>query len=205
MATELVVVGASLGGLEALQVLLRALPAKLGVPIVLVQHRAPQPTAGLREVLQAATTLTVLEPDDKQALEPERVYLAPADYHLLVEPGHLALSTEGRVQSVRPSVDVLFESAAEAYGSGVAGVILTGLARDGALGCRRIKERGGLVLVEDPRSAASGEMPSAAVETLGGADAVLPLAELALALADLCRAGGDGYIRGRFRATNQAR
>src|SRR5205085_12562291 len=128
---------------------------------------------GLDELLQRHTALAVREADDKLPFEPRYVYLAPPDYHLLVEPGHLALSTEGAVQFARPSIDVLFESVADAYRERANGIILTGANDDGADGLRRIKERGGVTIVQDPATSERRRMPDAAIAA-SVADAVLP-------------------------------
>lgn len=182
---SVVVVGASLGGLSALKVLLGGLNNEFRPPIVVVQHRALSARDALVDLLALATPLPVLEPYDKDGLEPGHVYIAPADYHLLVEPGRLALSTEAPLNHARPSIDVLFESAAEAYGPGVVGVVLTGSGQDAARGAARIKERGGVVLVQDPATADARAMPDAAIAATG-VDRVLPLPELPRVLRDLC-------------------
>jgi two-component system, chemotaxis family, protein-glutamate methylesterase/glutaminase len=185
MGASLVVVGASLGGPSALKHLLSELPKEFRPPIVIVQHRGRLVDEILAEYLSEATPFPVIEPDDKEPLDDGHVYLAPADYHLLVERGRLELSTEAAVNYSRPSVDVLFESAAEAYGSGVIGVILTGASEDGARGCKRIKERGGIVLVQDIEECQGRIMPAAAIAATK-VDYVLPLYELRRALCDLC-------------------
>ena len=182
---EIVVVGASLGGLHALQTLLAGLPAEFPVPLAVVQHRGSDPDGLLRTALQGHSALPVGEPEDKDAITPGRVYLAPVDYHLLVERGRFSLSTEGRVCHARPSIDVLFESAADAYGGRTVGVILTGSGRDGARGAARIKGAGGLVVVQEPATAESRYMPDAAL-TACAADHVLPLSEIAPFLTGLC-------------------
>lgn len=162
MRPGLVVIGTSLGGLNALVAVLGALPRELAVPIVVVQHRAAASDGSLAEVLQEYTALRVVEAEDKARLEPGIVYVAPADYHLLVEERDaLALSTEAPVRSARPSIDVLFESAAEAYGAEVIGVLLTGASADGAAGLARIKALGGRAIVEDPATAECATMPAA--------------------------------------------
>ena len=178
-APELVAVGTSLGGLNALTTLLGQLPPDLAVPVVIVQHRSASPDgAGLAAILQDQTRLRVLEAEDKMPLEAGRVYLAPADYHLLVEQrGLLALSTDGPVRSARPSIDVLFETAAEAYGDGLIGVLLTGASADGADGLVRIKARGGWAIVEDPSTAECRTMPAAGL-AVTAVDYVLPLAKI---------------------------
>ncbi|MGH9310559.1 MAG: chemotaxis protein CheB [Vicinamibacterales bacterium] len=181
MGIELAAIGTSLGGLRALTALLGGLPAAFPVPIVVVQHRAAEADggAGLAELLQEQTMLTVVEAEDKMTLEPGWVYLAPADYHLLVEQrGVLALSTDRPIKSARPSIDALFQSAADAYGAGVVGVLLTGASADGADGLAAIKAAGGLALVEDPRSAESSTMPAAGIAA-AAVDYVLPISRMA--------------------------
>ncbi|MCC6747860.1 MAG: chemotaxis protein CheB [Deltaproteobacteria bacterium] len=178
MRSALVVVGASLGGVSALRKVLGALPAGFGVPVVVVQHRLAEGGDELRRALQEACTLPVCEAEDKQELRPGAVYLAPADYHLLVELGHLSLSTEEPVHYSRPAVDPLFESAAEAYGKGVVGVVLTGSNSDGAAGAARIAAAGGKVVVQDAAEAERPEMPWAAGMAVGE-PIVLRLGEIA--------------------------
>jgi two-component system chemotaxis response regulator CheB len=182
MRFEIVVIGASAGGLKALQTLLGTLPATFLLPIVIVQHRSADTADLLRPMLQRYSALPVSEPEDKQGILPGRVYLAPADYHLLVEPGHFTLSLEEPVWSARPAIDVLFESAADAYGERTIGVILTGANRDGARGLAAIKRRGGLAIVQDPATATNPAMPTAAS---AGADRILPLLEIGPFLNDL--------------------
>jgi len=182
--TEIVVVGTSLGGLHALEVILSGLTRDFALPMVVVQHRDRHADGMLNAVLQRYSVLPVREPEDKEIILPGWVYLAPADYHLLVERGRFSLSTEGRVCHARPSIDVLFESAASAYGARSVGVILTGASRDGAWGAGRIKGRGGLIVVEDPETAESRTLPDAA-QAACGADHVLPLSQIAPFLAGL--------------------
>jgi two-component system chemotaxis response regulator CheB len=184
--TELVVVGASWGGLRALSTLLDGLPADLGAPVVIAQHRAPRSTDGLAKLLQQHSAVSVCEVEDKMQIEPGNVFLAPPDYHLLVERGHLGRSLDERVQHSRPSIDVLFESAARAYGSGVAAVVLTGANADGAEGLQAVKRAGGFTVVQDPATAESPVMPEAAIAS-GAADKVLPLSDIAPFLVELCR------------------
>src|SRR4051812_41142487 len=140
MAADLVVVGASLGGLHAVSALIGELPAAYPVAIAVAQHRLARGDNGLTGTWQRGCRLPVGEAEDKQPIRPARVYVAPADYHLLVEAdGTFALSTDAPVLSARPSIDVLFESAAEAYGERLVGMLLTGASADGARGLRRIK------------------------------------------------------------------
>jgi len=182
---DLVVVGASWGGLQALGRVLSDLPDDFDLPIVIAQHRHPDSLEGtLAQLLQRQTDRLVLEAEDKLTIEPRRVYVAPADYHLLVEGSTFALSVDDRVRYARPSIDVLFESAADAFREGVIGIILTGANDDGARGLARIKELGGVALIQDPAAAARRAMPEAAIATTA-ADAILPLEEIGAFVYDL--------------------
>lgn len=183
---DLVCIGASWGGLKAIGQVLADLPAELDVPIAIAQHRHPDSQEGtLAELLQAESGRSVLEVEDKMAIEPDHVYLAPPNYHLLVERGSFALSVDERIQYARPSIDVLFETAAHAYGAGVIGIILTGANDDGAHGLARIKEAGGVAVIQDPLGAARRTMPDAAIATTA-ADAVLPLDDIGKFVYGLC-------------------
>jgi two-component system chemotaxis response regulator CheB len=176
---EIVAIGTSLGGLHALSTLLDTIPGRLPVPVVVVQHRAPDGDGrGLGVLLQAHTAMPVQDAEDKMELAAGAVYLAPSDYHLLIEArGLVALSTDAPVRAARPSIDVLFETAAEAYGRGTLGILLTGASADGADGVAAIKARGGRVIVQDPASAESATMPAAAIAGTA-VDYVLPLEEI---------------------------
>jgi two-component system chemotaxis response regulator CheB len=183
--TQLVVVGASWGGLHAVGTLLATLPDELDAPVVIAQHRTADPRAnGLSELLGLQTRRALCEPDDKEELRPRTVYLAPSDYHLLVEPGSLALSLEARIQYSRPSIDVLFESAADAYGSELVAVVLTGANDDGAAGAAAVARAGGVVVVEDPATAERAEMPRAALAQVPSA-LVRPLERIGETLREL--------------------
>jgi two-component system, chemotaxis family, protein-glutamate methylesterase/glutaminase len=182
---DLIVVGASWGGLDAIGRLLEGLSSDLGPAVALVQHRASDDVVGLSGLLESRSGRAVRDVEDKDPIEPGQVYLAPPEYHLQVEPGRFSLSTDERVQYARPSIDVLFESAADAYGERVIGVILTGANEDGAAGLARIKERGGVAIVQDPTSAERGAMPAAAL-AVTAADAVLPLDDIAPFITGLC-------------------
>jgi two-component system chemotaxis response regulator CheB len=164
-----------------MQTLLSGLPVDFPLPIVIVQHRGTGSETGLCEFLSQWSNIPVTEPEDKEPLRGGQAYLAPRDYHLLIENQTLALSTDPPVGFARPSIDVLFESAADEYQDRAIGVILTGANRDGARGLAAIKSRGGLTLVEDPVSAACREMPEAAI-ALTKPDWILPLEEIALCL-----------------------
>jgi len=158
----LVAVGCSWGGLAAASRLLEALPAAFDLPTVIVQHRSEAPSA-LVELLARHTSRPVTEPNDKDRVLANHVYVAPPGYHLLVDRHRFSLTTEGPVRYARPSVDVLFESAADAYGPALAAVVLTGANDDGALGLARVAAAGGLALVQDPATAERAAMPSAAL------------------------------------------
>ena len=183
---ELICIGASWGGLQAIGQLLSDIPDELEQPIVIVQHRHPDSLGGtFVQLLQGHTRRVVVDAEDKVAIEPRHVYVAPPNYHLLVERGWLALSVDAHVQHARPSVDVLFESVAHAYGERAIGIILTGANADGAAGLAAIKRRGGVAVVQDPAGAIRRSMPEAAIAATA-ADAVLPLEEIGKFVYGLC-------------------
>ena len=181
-------IGTSWGGLDAVSRLLAGLHDDVEQPIVVVQHRSVESEEGaLADLLRYYTRRTVCDPDDKTELEPNHVYLGPPDYHLLVENGHVALSTDDLVQYARPSIDVLFDSAADSYGPRAIGIVLTGANQDGASGLAHIKANGGVAIVQDPNTSAKRTMPDAAIAAMqGSADAVLPLDEIPKFLYGLC-------------------
>lgn len=175
---EIVVIGTSWGGLSALSTLVAGLPSTFAIPIVVIQHRSPDAAGFLAELLQSRTGLCVTEVDDKRSLAAGTVYVAPPNYHLLVERGFFSLSTDAPVRYSRPSIDVTFISAADQYGRGAIGVVLTGANEDGALGLKRIADRGGHAIVQDPMTAESPVMPRAALRLVPGAR-VLPVERIA--------------------------
>ena len=183
---DLVVVGASWGGLAALRTVLGVLPAELGAAVVVVQHRsADSRGSGLRDLLGAATELRDCEAEDKDPLEPGRIYLAPPDFHTFVERDHLSLSVDAAVEYSRPSIDVLFASAAESHRARCVGVVLTGANADGAAGLARIADLGGAAIVQDPETSERSEMPRAALAAVPSAR-VAPLGEIGSLLVELC-------------------
>jgi two-component system chemotaxis response regulator CheB len=185
LSYDLVTIGASWGGLHAIETVLSGLSDDFPIPIAIAQHRAVDSGSGaLSHVLSVRSGLEVCEASDKDPIEQGRVYIAPPDYHLLVEPEGFALSVEGMVQHSRPSIDVLFDSAADTHGPGLIGVILTGANSDGAYGLARVKRRGGVTIVQDPETAEKRDMPEAAIAT-GAADEVLPLERIAPRLLEL--------------------
>jgi two-component system, chemotaxis family, protein-glutamate methylesterase/glutaminase len=186
MTYDVIAIGASWGGLNAVSTLLGGLSDEVEATIVVAQHRGPESArGGLESLLQRSAQRPVSEPDDKEPLERHHVYVAPADYHLLVEDGHFALSTERRVQYARPSIDVLFESVADGYRDRAIGIVLTGANEDGAAGLAAIKARGGVAIVQEPSTAERRSMPDAALAATS-ADAVLELDEIPNFLYGLC-------------------
>jgi two-component system chemotaxis response regulator CheB len=174
-----VAVGASYGALEALSVLLPLLPADYPRPVFVVVHLPPDRESLMVGLLRESCRLTVREAEDKEPIAPGTIYFAPPDYHLLIEPDHrLSLSSEEPVLFSRPSIDVLFESAADVYGAGLVGVVLTGANSDGARGLRAIRQAGGLGLVQRPDTATASAMPRAALAACPDA-AALTLDEIA--------------------------
>jgi two-component system, chemotaxis family, protein-glutamate methylesterase/glutaminase len=185
-AVEVIAIGASLGGLHAVQAILCRLPATLGSSVVVAQHRRADPDSRLTDLLSRHCLLPISEPEDKTVMLPNNVYFAPGDYHMLVEPGLLALSIDPPVCYARPSIDVLFESVADAYGPAAIGVMLTSSNEDGANGARAIKRAGGRVYVQDPAEAESPIGPLAALARTP-VDGVLKIEALAGELIRLCK------------------
>jgi two-component system, chemotaxis family, protein-glutamate methylesterase/glutaminase len=161
---EAIAIGASAGTVQALSCILPPLPPGFPLPILIVVHVPADRSNSLIALFQSKCRLPVREAEDKEVIEAGVIYFAPANYHLLVEADRtLALSSDAPVLYSRPSIDVLFESAADAYGAALAAVILTGANEDGAAGLKAVAEAGGIALVEDPSEAFSPEMPSAAL------------------------------------------
>ncbi len=185
-AYELIVIGCSLGGMYALESVLCALPPDFQTPIAIAQHRHKKSGDPLPDFYRRSCKLDVVDAEDKQWIKPRTVYFAPADYHLLVAKGEFNLSVDDLVRYSRPSIDVLFESAADAYGSRLIGVVMTGANDDGAEGAKQIKSRGGLVVVQDPETAEAPTMPRAVIAT-GAVDQILRLEEIAPFLVERCR------------------
>nr|WP_313521640.1 chemotaxis protein CheB [Brevundimonas diminuta] len=185
---QAVAIGASAGGVQALLTLLPALPADFPWPIFIVLHVPADRGNVLAPLFEAKCRLEVKEAEDKETARPGVIYFAPSDYHLLVESnGDLALSSDEAVNYSRPSIDVLFESAADAYGAGLTGVILTGANEDGAAGLSAVAAAGGIALVEEPAAAYAQAMPQAARNACDAALA-LPLERIAEHLKGLGKA-----------------
>lgn len=175
---DLLVIGCSAGGLQALQRLLRGFRPKRLIPVLVVCHTASEDLSGLCTLLQRCSPWPIREAQERLSPEPGVVHLAPSGYHLLVErDGTLSLSVDERVSYARPSIDVLFESAALAFGAAVTGVILTGANHDGAAGLAQIRAAGGGAVIQDPHDAEVATMPEAALAR-AGADHVVPVATL---------------------------
>jgi two-component system chemotaxis response regulator CheB len=184
MLYSIVAIGTSWGGLMAMSKLLAELSPDFPIPIVVVQHRGKDSDKLLPQLLQDATALTVCEIEDKDLLEPGKVHVAPANYHVMVERGYLSLTIEEPVRYSRPSIDVMFTSAGDTYGKEAIGVVLTGANEDGARGLAHIVKRGGKALVQSPKAAEIPIMPEAAIRAVPSAE-VLPLAQLGKRLVEL--------------------
>jgi two-component system chemotaxis response regulator CheB len=169
MPPHLVVVGASLGALDALRALLPALPLDFPAALIIVLHRDKEESRDLIPLLKEDCVLPVVFPLDKELILAGHVYMAPSNYHLLVEGDHFAYSVDEPEDYARPSINILFESAAEAYGTHVTGIVLTGMRRDGARGLLAIERHHGTTLVQEPAEAIAPEMPRAALAAVPGA------------------------------------
>lgn len=185
---DIVAIGASAGGFDALCRMLSLLPADFEIPIAIVLHRAKESEA-LASLLQHCTPLRVVDVEDKEPLQPATIYVAPPDYHMLAEDGAFALSTEGPVGYSRPSIDVFFDSVADVYGPRAIGIVLTGANADGSKGLQHIVRRGGQALVQDPRTAEVAVMPASAQRLVERAR-TMTLEEIAAQLAARDRVHG---------------
>lgn len=161
---QAIVIGASAGALEALSVILPALPAHFDLPLMVVVHIPPDKRSVLAELFQTKCRIAVLEAEDKEPIQGGTAYFAPPNYHLLVEANEtLSLSSDEPVLFSRPSIDVLFESAADVYGAGLIAIVLTGANQDGAVGLRAVVDAGGTAIVQAPQGAFASAMPQAAI------------------------------------------
>ncbi|HEV7387637.1 MAG TPA: chemotaxis protein CheB [Gemmatimonadaceae bacterium] len=186
MLYSVVVIGTSWGGLTAMTSLFAALPDDFPIPIVIVQHRSKDSDRLLSQLLQDKTALKVCEIEDKDPLKGGTIHVAPANYHVMLESGYLSLTIEEPVRYSRPSIDVMFDSAADTYGPAAIGIILTGANEDGARGLASIARRGGRALVQDPKSAEIPIMPEAALRAVPAAEK-LTLDKMAERLIELSR------------------
>jgi two-component system chemotaxis response regulator CheB len=174
----IVVIGASVGGLQAVEEVLEGVPGGFALPIVVIQHRADDHSHLLHRLLARHSHLDVCEAEDKAELRDGCVFVAPAGYHTLIEDDHVELSTEPEVRFSRPSIDVTFESAARAFGPRAIAIVLTGANDDGARGLAEIRRHGGTAIVQDPATAMNPRMPEAAIAA-AAPQWVLPLAGIA--------------------------
>lgn len=182
---EAVVIGSSAGGLNALKTIFKSLDRSFRIPFIIVQHISPDSENYLIQILNDLNRLSVKEADEKEVPRQGMAYLAPPNYHLLVEPDRsFTLTVDERVNYARPSIDVLFETAAEAYRDALIGIVLTGANNDGSKGLKKIKEFGGLTIVQDPENAEVDSMPRAAIRT-ARVDHILTLEGIAAFLNDL--------------------
>jgi two-component system, chemotaxis family, protein-glutamate methylesterase/glutaminase len=199
MLYSIVAIGTSWGGLMAVSKLLSELPAKFPIPIVMVQHRGKDSDRLLSQLLQDVTPLVVCEIEDKDVLEPGKVHVAPADYHVMVERGYLSLTVEEPVRYSRPSIDVMFTSAGDTYGKEAIGVVLTGANEDGSRGLAHIVKRGGKALIQSPKTAEIPIMPEAAARAVPTAE-VLPLLQIGKRLVELSQQTPEPLTARRARA-----
>ncbi|EKR63832.1 protein-glutamate methylesterase CheB [Leptospira weilii str. 2006001853] len=178
MEYEAIVIGVSAGGMNAMKAILPSLPAEYGIPLVLVQHTGPRSDGTWFRILGDLCNIKIKEAEEKEKIESGTVYAAPPNYHLLIEKDRtFSLSISERVNFSRPSIDVLFESASDAYGDRLIGVVLTGANSDGAKGLKKIKENGGLAIVQDPLYSEVSLMPESAIRA-GPVDYILSLEKI---------------------------
>lgn len=164
MKYEAIVIGVSSGGMNAMKVIFSLLPKNFNTPIIIVQHMGARSDSQFIRLLNNQSNVSIKEADEKEEIENGNVYIAPPNYHLMIERDKtFSLTIEERVNFARPSIDVLFESAADAYKDKLIGVILTGSSSDGTAGLKKIKEYGGLAIAQDPKTAESGYMPASAI------------------------------------------
>ena len=179
MNYQAIVIGVSSGGMNAMKLLFSGLPVDFSIPVIIVQHISSLSNNNWINILNKMSCLNIKEADEKEKIEKGNIYVAPPNYHLLIEKNKtFSLTIDGRVNFARPSIDVLFESAADAYKTRLIGVILTGANGDGTIGIKRIKESGGLTIVQNPLTAEAAYMPASAIAA-GKPDYVLPLEDIA--------------------------
>lgn len=185
MKPAAIVMGLSAGGMNALNVIFSMIPAYFSIPIIIVQHVGPRSNGEWIAILNNQSPLIIKEADEKEEIKPGFVYFAPPNYHLLVEKNQtLSLTIDERVNYARPSIDVLFETAAETYTNRLVGVVLTGSNSDGAKGMKKIQEMGGITIVQDPTTADSPSMPAAVIASILP-NHILPLKDIIQLLIEL--------------------
>jgi two-component system, chemotaxis family, protein-glutamate methylesterase/glutaminase len=183
---DIVVIGASAGGIQALTTLVAGLPRDFPASVLIVVHIPPYAISRLPEILSRSGPLPAAHALQGEVIEPGRIYVSPPDRHLLVRTGQLELSRGARENHCRPAIDPLFRTAARVYGPRVVGIVLSGALYDGSMGLLAIKTRGGMAIVQDPKEAIVDSMPRRAIERVA-TEHILPVAEIAAALTDLVR------------------
>jgi two-component system chemotaxis response regulator CheB len=194
MSYQLLIIGCSLGGLNAMRVFLTGLSKDFDLPIILVQHRDKSPNLMLSRILQRSTHLKVEDAEDGMEIKRGRLYIAPPSYHLLVESNSFSLSTELPVHYAMPSIDVAFESAARSYKKSLIAVVLTSSSTDGAEGAAMVESRGGFVIVQDPSSAENRTLSEAAIKQTKS-PFIASLEDIPTKVSELSRARGGMNVR----------
>lgn len=175
MSYEAIVIGASSGGMNALKLITSTLPENFSMPVIVVLHVSPHSNSQWISLLNEKAKLNIKEADEKEQINTGTIYIAPPNYHLLIEKDKtFSLTIDGRVNFARPAIDVLFESAAEVFKNKLIGIVLTGSSNDGTKGIQKIKNNGGLVIIENPETAESPGMPASAINAVN-ADYILSL------------------------------
>jgi len=193
MQYEAIVIGVSAGGMNALKFIFSVLPSGFSIPIIIVQHVSALSDNDCIKLLNDKSNLTIKEADEKEKIETGNVYIAPANYHLMIENDKtFSLTIDEYVNFARPSIDVLFESAAEAYKNKLIGIVLTGANNDGTKGIKRIKECGGLAIIQDPKTAESSTMPASAIAAIQP-DYILSLEKIVQLLVKLTQTNPGSY------------
>ena len=193
MQYEAIVIGVSAGGMNALNFIFSVLPSGFSIPIIIVQHVSALSDNDWIKLLNDKSNLTIKEADEKEKIETGNVYIAPANYHLMIENDKtFSLTIDEYVNFARPSIDVLFESAAEAYKNKLIGIVLTGANNDGTKGIKRIKECGGLAIIQDPKTAESSTMPASAIAAIQP-DYILSLEKIVQLLVKLTQTNPGSY------------
>lgn len=194
MSFQSIVIGVSSGGLNAMKYMFSFLPKSFKIPIVIVQHLSPRTDGHWIKILNEKSNIVIKEADEKEKILPGFVYIAPPNYHLLIEKDYsFSLTIDERVNFARPSIDVFFESAAEVYNKSLIGIILTGSNNDGSKGIKRIKECGGLTIIQDPATAESPFMPASALKTIKP-DYILSLEEIIKLLVKIDKQKNHFYV-----------
>ncbi|MBE9216244.1 chemotaxis protein CheB [Plectonema cf. radiosum LEGE 06105] len=182
---DIIVIGTSAGGVEALSYLVSQLPSSLNAAVMVVLHVPSHATSVLPSILNRAGKIPASHPQNNQKILTGHIYIAPPDYHLLIKSGYIKLIRGPRENNHRPAIDPLFRTAARAYGSRVVGIVLTGVLDDGTAGLQAVKMRGGTAIVQDPQDATYQGMPRSAIENVNNIDYILPLSEIPQVLVEL--------------------